>query len=270
MLSPTTSATSPRRDTRPRGSTFTISCTRAPDPRRAAQPSPPAPARPPRSSVAARSRERSSRPDRPLDVAIVGEGYIEVRRPDGTIGLTRNGVAAGRRPGTTHVRHRHAASTADPDPERHLDRLGQDRPGRHRPRRHARPRPDQRRHRARPGSSCSPTATARSARPRRAVAFAGPPARRSSRARSRDRTSTSRPDDGRDDRHPARLFDGEQGDHDAGSDAPDRQPGEAMSLGSVGPDRSGAAPRERAQRHSRCRRTPTRPGLALSRCSSTS
>ena len=29
---------------------------------------------------------------RPLDVAIVGEGYIEVRRPDGTIGLTRNGV----------------------------------------------------------------------------------------------------------------------------------------------------------------------------------
>jgi flagellar basal-body rod protein FlgG len=28
----------------------------------------------------------------PLDVAIVGEGYLEVRRPDGTIGLTRNGV----------------------------------------------------------------------------------------------------------------------------------------------------------------------------------
>ena len=28
---------------------------------------------------------------RPLDVAIQGEGYIEVRRPDGTIGLTRNG-----------------------------------------------------------------------------------------------------------------------------------------------------------------------------------
>jgi len=30
--------------------------------------------------------------NRPLDVAIIGEGYIEVRRPDGTIGLTRNGV----------------------------------------------------------------------------------------------------------------------------------------------------------------------------------
>jgi flagellar basal-body rod protein FlgG len=29
---------------------------------------------------------------RPLDVAIQGNGYIEVRRPDGTIGLTRNGV----------------------------------------------------------------------------------------------------------------------------------------------------------------------------------
>ncbi len=28
----------------------------------------------------------------PLDVAIQGEGYIEVRRPDGTIGLTRNGA----------------------------------------------------------------------------------------------------------------------------------------------------------------------------------
>jgi flagellar basal-body rod protein FlgG len=28
----------------------------------------------------------------PLDVAIIGEGYIEVRRPDGTIGLTRNGT----------------------------------------------------------------------------------------------------------------------------------------------------------------------------------
>jgi flagellar basal-body rod protein FlgG len=29
---------------------------------------------------------------RPLDVAIQGPGYLEVRRPDGTIGLTRNGV----------------------------------------------------------------------------------------------------------------------------------------------------------------------------------
>jgi flagellar basal-body rod protein FlgG len=28
----------------------------------------------------------------PLDVAIGGEGYLEVRRPDGTIGLTRNGA----------------------------------------------------------------------------------------------------------------------------------------------------------------------------------
>jgi flagellar basal-body rod protein FlgG len=29
---------------------------------------------------------------RPLDVAIEGNGYLEVRRPDGTIGLTRNGA----------------------------------------------------------------------------------------------------------------------------------------------------------------------------------
>ena len=28
----------------------------------------------------------------PLDVAISGQGYLEVRRPDGTIGLTRNGA----------------------------------------------------------------------------------------------------------------------------------------------------------------------------------
>jgi flagellar basal-body rod protein FlgG len=28
----------------------------------------------------------------PLDVAIVGQGYLEVRRPDGTIGLTRSGA----------------------------------------------------------------------------------------------------------------------------------------------------------------------------------
>jgi flagellar basal-body rod protein FlgG len=28
----------------------------------------------------------------PLDVAIQGEGYIEVRRPDGTVGMTRNGT----------------------------------------------------------------------------------------------------------------------------------------------------------------------------------
>lgn len=28
---------------------------------------------------------------RPLDVSIQGEGYLQVRRPDGTIGLTRNG-----------------------------------------------------------------------------------------------------------------------------------------------------------------------------------
>ncbi len=29
---------------------------------------------------------------RPLDVAVIGSGFFEVRRPDGTLGLTRNGV----------------------------------------------------------------------------------------------------------------------------------------------------------------------------------
>jgi flagellar basal-body rod protein FlgG len=33
-----------------------------------------------------------SQTGQPLDVAIEGEGYLEVRRPDGTIGLTRNGT----------------------------------------------------------------------------------------------------------------------------------------------------------------------------------
>src|SRR5579864_8884484 len=30
--------------------------------------------------------------NQPLDVAVQGQGYIEVRRQDGTIGLTRNGA----------------------------------------------------------------------------------------------------------------------------------------------------------------------------------
>jgi flagellar basal-body rod protein FlgG len=29
---------------------------------------------------------------RPLDVAVLGQGFLEVRRPDGTLGLTRNGT----------------------------------------------------------------------------------------------------------------------------------------------------------------------------------
>ena len=56
---------------------------------------------------------------RALDVAVLGEGYIEVRRPDGTMGLTRR-RASGQRPRATDLRHRHAAAAADPDPERYL------------------------------------------------------------------------------------------------------------------------------------------------------
>jgi flagellar basal-body rod protein FlgG len=43
--------------------------------------------------IAGRSVQQGSlqQTGRPLDVAIQGAGYIEVRRPDGTIGLTRNG-----------------------------------------------------------------------------------------------------------------------------------------------------------------------------------
>ena len=45
-------------------------------------------------SIVGRSQLQGSleQTNRPLDVAIIGEGYIEVRRPDGTIGLTRNGA----------------------------------------------------------------------------------------------------------------------------------------------------------------------------------
>jgi flagellar basal-body rod protein FlgG len=44
-------------------------------------------------TVAGRNIQQGSlqQTGRPLDVAIDGEGYFEVRRPDGTIGLTRNG-----------------------------------------------------------------------------------------------------------------------------------------------------------------------------------
>jgi flagellar basal-body rod protein FlgG len=44
-------------------------------------------------SIVGRSRLQGAlhQTGRPLDVAIQGDGYLEVRRPDGTIGLTRNG-----------------------------------------------------------------------------------------------------------------------------------------------------------------------------------
>jgi flagellar basal-body rod protein FlgG len=44
--------------------------------------------------VLGRSQEQGpiQQTGRPLDLAIQGPGYLEVRRPDGTIGLTRNGV----------------------------------------------------------------------------------------------------------------------------------------------------------------------------------
>jgi flagellar basal-body rod protein FlgG len=46
------------------------------------------------SGIIGRSSEQGSieQTGRPLDVAIQGPGYLEVRRPDGTIGLTRNGA----------------------------------------------------------------------------------------------------------------------------------------------------------------------------------
>jgi flagellar basal-body rod protein FlgG len=46
------------------------------------------------SGIIGRSGEQGSiqQTGRPLDVAIQGPGYLEVRRPDGTIGLTRNGA----------------------------------------------------------------------------------------------------------------------------------------------------------------------------------
>jgi flagellar basal-body rod protein FlgG len=46
------------------------------------------------SGLIGRSGEQGSiqQTGRPLDVAIQGHGYLEVRRPDGTIGLTRNGA----------------------------------------------------------------------------------------------------------------------------------------------------------------------------------
>ena len=53
---------------------------------------------------------------RPLDVAIQGDGYIEVRRPDGTIGLTRNGALRDQRQGPADHRAGHAGAAPDHDP----------------------------------------------------------------------------------------------------------------------------------------------------------
>lgn len=46
------------------------------------------------SSIVGRSQAQGSiqQTGQPLDVALAGAGYLEVRRPDGTIGLTRNGT----------------------------------------------------------------------------------------------------------------------------------------------------------------------------------
>ena len=190
--SPTTSPTCRPPATRRRASTSTTCSTRARGPRRPARPSPPAPAPRPRSSGAARSRVDLQPTGRTLDVAIVGQGYLEVRRPDGTIGLTRNGVlqvdAQGRLTTDTGM----LLQPPMQDPERHLDRLDEDR---RRTGSCARERGSSAGSRSSPSRrpiGCSPTATACSARRRRAARSAARLARRCSRGRLRARTSTSR------------------------------------------------------------------------------
>src|SRR5947209_18236692 len=46
------------------------------------------------SSIVGRSQTQGALQNtgQPLDVAIIGPGFLQVRRPDGTIGLTRNGT----------------------------------------------------------------------------------------------------------------------------------------------------------------------------------
>ena len=58
-------------------------------PRRTASPRAPAPRRP--SSAAAPRRARSSAPTNPLDVALQGQGFLQMQRADGTGRLTRDG-----------------------------------------------------------------------------------------------------------------------------------------------------------------------------------
>ena len=68
----------------------------------------------------------------PLDVAIQGEGYLEVRRPDGTIGLTRNGALQLNDKRQLTNQTGHAGAAADHDPGRRRPQPGVDRVGRHR------------------------------------------------------------------------------------------------------------------------------------------
>ena len=129
----------------------------------------------------------------PLDVAVEGQGFIEVRRPDGTIGLTRNGSLQlnNKRQLTTQTGMLDPAADHDSGgrrPEPGVDRVERHRVGRQADAREALAR---RRSRARRPRGRRRQRLLRDRRQRR-----DPEPRRappSSRARSRARTSTWAP-----------------------------------------------------------------------------
>ncbi len=71
----------------------------------------------------------------PLDVAIEGPGFFTVKRPNGTVALTRDGSLAGQRPGAAHHRRRQPARSADHAAPGRLAQRSRDRLRRHRERR---------------------------------------------------------------------------------------------------------------------------------------
>ena len=150
---------------------------------------PPAPARRRRSSVAARPRARSRHTGQPLDVAIIGPGFLQVRRPDGTIGLTRNGTLQLELSGAADQRARHAGAAADHRAAGHPADRDQDRAERRRARRRRADRTLSAGHRGGARTACCRPATAPSPPPRPAARRERPPAPRCGRARSRPRTS---------------------------------------------------------------------------------
>ena len=83
-------------------------------------------------SAAASPRARCARPGNPLDVAIEGQGFLRVRRADGTEALTRDGSLQHRRAGPArHLSGASSCSRAITVPAGTNESDGLDRPGRH-------------------------------------------------------------------------------------------------------------------------------------------
>ncbi len=210
----------------------------------------------------------------PLDLAIEGEGFLQLRRPGGSTVLTRNGALQLNANGEISDAAGNLLEPADQSPGRRR-RLGTaDRLRRHRRGAGQTARADLARHghRARPPDPRrrrSARAERRQRRGPRGVGRARPPGR----ARGLQRRPRARHGD--DDDRPARLPDEQHGDPDREPDDGDREPAEGMSApGSepVGAGRAGVPRRSSQSRRGsataprRCSAS-TRSGSSSNACS---